>query len=224
MSALALRLSPYAERVNHLTLRERVLVFAAAVTLVFVAWQLLFMDRLAARQRAATQELTAIQERLATFEAGALGGAGGLEGDPLLQAAARQRALTVELARVDGQLAAVSSGFVEPARMAELVRKVMTQQPRLSLVSLRNLPLENMLPVAEGQKAQGPYLHPLEIVVEGDYFAVIDYLRDLAALPWRLQWRVVEIEARDYPLNRVRIELCTLSLVPEWLSIGKRGS
>ena len=223
MTALALRFSPYAERLNRLTLRERALVFAAAVALAFVVWQVLFMDRLVARQRAATQELAAIQERLATFEAGTLGSEG-MSSDPLLQAAARQRALGVELARVDGQLAAVSAGFAEPARMAEVVRSVMSQQPRLSLVSLRNLPVESMLPVAEGQKPQGPYLHPLEIVVEGDYFAVIDYLRDLAALPWRLQWRIVEVEAREYPINRVRIELCTLSLSPEWLSIGKRGS
>ena len=37
------------------------------------------------------------------------------------------------------------------------------------------------------------------------------------ALPWRLYWQAVDIEVLDYPRNRIRIEVSTLSLNEEWI-------
>jgi MSHA biogenesis protein MshJ len=65
----------------------------------------------------------------------------------------------------------------------------------------------------------GPYLHPVELVVEGNYLDIVTYLHALEALPWHFYWRVLELETKTYPRNRVRIELNTVSLEKEWIGV-----
>jgi MSHA biogenesis protein MshJ len=62
-------------------------------------------------------------------------------------------------------------------------------------------------------------VHPVEIVIEGSYLDVLEYLRALEALPWHFYWKVLELNSGTYPLNRVRIELSTLSMDKEWLGV-----
>jgi MSHA biogenesis protein MshJ len=72
---------------------------------------------------------------------------------------------------------------------------------------------------AGAASGSGPYLHPVELVVEGRYLDVVAYLRALEGLPWRFYWRVLQLETKTYPLNRVRIELSTVSLDKEWIGV-----
>jgi MSHA biogenesis protein MshJ len=68
-------------------------------------------------------------------------------------------------------------------------------------------------------KDLGPFLHPVEIVVDGDYMSVVAYLRALEALPWRIHWQQLELKATDYPSNRVHIVIGALSLSRYWISV-----
>ena len=65
----------------------------------------------------------------------------------------------------------------------------------------------------------GPYLHPVELIIEGNYLDIVSYLHALEALPWHFYWRVLELETKTYPRNRVRIELSTVSLEKEWIGV-----
>lgn len=237
MNALAptlARTRALAERVDRLSLRERVLVFGAAVALAYVAWQSLLMDPLAARASAAEQRLVEVGERLQAVDATLAAG------DPRSQALARRRALTDRVEALDATLQEAASGYVPSERMTEMLRDVLESQRGLRLVTLRNLPVQSLASVvpagavAPGAEAgsppssagstlqveaQGPFVHPVELIVEGDYAAILDCLQALERLPWRLQWRRIDVAAGEYPVNRVRIELGTLSLSREWLSV-----
>jgi MSHA biogenesis protein MshJ len=223
------RLTALAERVDRLSLRERGLVFGAAVVVGYVAWQSLVMDPLAARA-------TAAQTRIADASARALQ-TGAAATDPRLEALERRRAMSDRLAALDRELGGAAGGFVPPDRMIDLLRDVLAQQHGLTLVSLRNLPVESLAaPVADPGTAPagapadgavpplpagtpGPFLHPVELVVEGDYAAVVAYLQALERLPLKVQWRRLDLAAGEYPTNRVRIELATLGLGREWIRV-----
>jgi len=111
--------------------------------------------------------------------------------------------------------------------MLEALRDVLNKQQGLRLVSMRNLPVTSLAtpsgdtkaaeskPVASG----GPYVHSLELVVEGSYLDVLRYLQSVEALPWRFYWQVLELKTTEYPLNRVRVRLNTLSMDKEWLGV-----
>jgi MSHA biogenesis protein MshJ len=216
------KVRPLVERLDGFSLRERALVFGAGVALLYVAWQSLLMDPLTVRGKAAEQHLADARRQMTMSEQ--IGAA--VAHDPAVEAALRNGALAARLAALDSNLNTVAHGYVAPERMTELLRSLLSEQRGLTLVSLANLPVESLsLPSASKQAAviapddRGPFLHPVEMVVEGDYGSVVVYLRALEALPWRIHWQRVELVAGDYPVNRVRIVIGALSLSRYWMSV-----
>jgi MSHA biogenesis protein MshJ len=216
---------PLIERLDALTLRERVIIFAAGVTLVYIAWQTLFMGPLTARAKSAEQHLADVRQQAAVIDQ--IGTASSQ--DPAVAAALRNRALGERLTGLDREINSAAQGYVAPQRMNELLRALLAQQHGLKLISLTNLPVES-LSRADGAKVdgkassippgdRGPFLHPVEIVVEGDYASVTAYLRAVEGLPWRIHWRKLELVAGQYPVNRVTLVIGALSLSPDWMSV-----
>jgi MSHA biogenesis protein MshJ len=216
------RVRPFIERLDALTLRERIIIFSAGVALVYIAWQWLLMDPLAARAKAAEQHL--VDARRHTSMMDQIGAASSL--NPAMAAAARNRALAERLAALDAELSSVAQGYVAPERMTELLKELLSEQHGLKLVGLANLPVQSLShPLAGAPDApiaaddRGPFLHPVEMVVEGDFGSVVAYLRALEALPWRIHWQQVELTAGEYPVNRVRIVIGALSLSRDWMAV-----
>jgi MSHA biogenesis protein MshJ len=230
---IAVRARPLIERVDQMSLRERVTIFGAGVALLYVAWQTLLMDPLTARAHAAEQRLAEVRHRLDVADLASTVASQ----DPAISAALRNRALDQRLAAIDAELAEAARGYVSPGRVAELLRELLASQQGLKLLSLRNLPVESLgrppppavsAALAEPATAatvpdasdRGPFLHPVELIVEGDYLSVVSYLQALEHLPWRMHWERLELRAGDYPLNRVRIDIGALSLSRDWMSVG----
>jgi MSHA biogenesis protein MshJ len=216
------KLRPFIERVDAMTLRERMLVFGGGVAILYVLWHTLLMDPLTVRAKSAEQRLTEARRQITMIDQ--VGAASAQ--NPAIAAAMRNRALQERLAALDAELNSVAKGYVAPERMTEMLRALLAEQHGLTLVSLANLPVES-LSQPSGSKPgasiaadnRGPFLHPVEMVVEGDYGSVVAYLRAIEAMPWRIRWQQVELTARDYPLNRVRIVIGAFSLSRDWMSV-----
>jgi MSHA biogenesis protein MshJ len=213
------QLSAWARSFDRLSQRERLLVLGAVVALLIGAWQLLLTGHMEARRRQLLEDLTTLETAmgLAAKTAAATTAA-----DPANTAAGRISELQARLQSVDGQLLARSAGMVPPQRMAEVVRTVLSLQRGLVLVSLRNLPPTRLPADAPGATpADGPrpYVHTVELVVEGQYLDLLAYFEALEALPWRFYWQHLELTTTHYPTSRVRLELGTISLDSEWIDL-----
>jgi len=220
ISSLRAGMKNAGQKIDRLSLRERILVFGSAVVLMYVAWQSQVMDPLALRAQQVTTRVEASQQLV---EGGGTAGQVA-EQDPAVLAVAREQALRERLATLELQLETAAKGYVPPERMVEMLGSLLRFQPGLRLVNLRKLPVEELAQAGEGKPAngpvgQGPFLHPIEIVCEGDYLTIVAYLKQIEQLPWRLHWRQVDIVALRYPLNRVRIEIGTLGLSRDWLTV-----
>jgi MSHA biogenesis protein MshJ len=198
------------ERVDALALRERVLVLTALAALVFTAWQTLFMDPLDARHRAAEGRIEALRNESTS---GVQDGAAGA----MTTALERERALRDRLAHLNAEINVASGAVVTPAQMATVLQEVLVRKGGLRLVSIDKLPPAPVTAPEPDAPAHGPYVHPLELVVEGEFSAVTGYLRELERLPWSFYWRGLEVDATSWPSNRVRIELGTLSTSIDWM-------
>jgi MSHA biogenesis protein MshJ len=212
------------ERIDRRSLRERLLIFAAAIGLVAIGWQMMVLDPLTRRVNTAAARLTEAHDQLARLQtAGAT-----LASSPLIAAAAHESELRARRAQLDARLADTASGYLPPERMTELLREMIAHQQGLTLVSLRALPVEDLGALARPAGATGadavttgagPYIHPVELIVEGDYLAILAYARALEALPCKLQWRRFDLLTEHYPVNRVVLEIGTVSLSAEWLRV-----
>jgi MSHA biogenesis protein MshJ len=137
----------------------------------------------------------------------------------------RELSLTEALADVDTQLRDAQRGMIEPKQMVHVLTAVLAQQSGLSLVLLRNLPVQSLLTAAgagtsadPGTAIAGPYLHPVEIVVRGDYLSVLAYLQALESQQGGFQWRRFELAATEQG-PEYHIEFTTLSMDANWLGV-----
>jgi len=206
-------------RFNAMSLRERALIAAAALAVLVLAWDQLFMNPLQAEKLRLRGELEETQKALEVLSASISGRA---NDNPMVAALEQKRSLNESLEAVDAELESASAGLIAPPRMLDALRDVLARQQGLRLVSMRNLPVRSLVIQAPDSKAamQGPYVHALEMVVEGSYMDVLRYLESVEALPWRFYWQALELRTTDYPMNRVRIRLNTLSMDKEWLGVG----
>jgi MSHA biogenesis protein MshJ len=205
--------SPLAARYEALSLRERAIVSVAILGLLVASWDSLLMEPLRLKRSALEVELAAAGEFGVTPQSAD-------ESDPRQASIRRAGELQTQLQGLDAQLANTASGFVSSKRMIEVLHDMLDRQGRLGLVSIRNLPVTGLITPADATApARPPYVHAIEIVIDGQYADILDYLSALEALPWKFRWTSLDLSTAGYPRNRVRIELSTLSLDSTWLGV-----
>ena len=208
-------MAPLIAKIDALSVRERLLVLITALVLIAAIWHTLLMQPLEQRAAETRAELAALEQRISAANQN-------LE-DQILQLAGggdEQRSRIASLRRrideINAALGDHAAELIDPAEMAQVLEGVLKEQSQLTLVRIRNTTPDS-LSANEEPDAVTFYRHGLEIEVEGSYAACLEYLNAIEALPWRLYWQVLELDVIEYPRNRIRIEVGTLSLDEEWI-------
>jgi MSHA biogenesis protein MshJ len=208
-------------RIDGMTLRERALVFAAALGLLALLWDQFLMNPLEQRERTAQSVLETLDTPAST---GAIDGAATLDvaSARLNDAVEREQTVRLRLNSINQELSSAAAVLLPPDRVVQVVRDVLAEQHGLELISLRNLPPIALVPPDNASSpVLGPFLHPVEITVAGDYLSVVAYLQSLERLQWHFYWRALDLKVDKYPRNVVRLEIATLGTEAEWLGVGE---
>ena len=211
---IAASFETFAARFDRLSLRERLLILAAALALLIGLWDVLLLAPLEVRRGALSTEVDSLQSAI-TATSAALQSSG--SNDPARNALVQIGRSQHDIDALDRQLQSAAVGLLPPDRMAAVLQDVLRQRQQVRLVSLRTEAATTLLPGPSDQG--GPYLHPVELVLRGRYLDILDYLRALEGLHWRLYWKTLELDNSAYPIDRVRIEVGTISLDRAWLGI-----
>ena len=215
----------HAAKLDAMSVRERVLVAGAVAVAIVMIWTIAIFDPISAKQRSLGSEIESIRmsmnSTIESLEASAAT-------DPVGLALRSERELKERLESINAELNSQSAGLIPPERMVEVIHDVLSKQRGVKLISLHNKPVTGLAqsskePTNDAGTAaslgSGPYMHPIELVIEGRYLDVMSYLRELETLPWHFYWKKLDLNSTDYPLNRVRIELGTLSMDKDWIGV-----
>lgn len=230
------QLTRLAARIDALTLRERVLLFAAAAAgIVFLAF-FLGLKPMFARQAALRVQIVQQQNNIEGLDTELRVKVEAAQVDPDAPVRTRIAAVQAETEALAGKLRAVQHGLVPPGRMAPLVDAILRANGRLQLVSMRTLAAEAVTGAAAGAAgaaasadtagAAAPaaepallYRHGVEVTVRGNYLDMIAYMAALESMPTRLFWGRAQLEAETWPTSRLTLNLYTLSLDPKWMTL-----
>jgi len=228
------RLVRLATRIDALTLRERVLLFAAiAASAIFVVY-FFALGPMFAKQDLLRTRIVQQQNNLEGIDNEIREKVEASQVDPDAPTRARIVAARAQLDALATSLRAMQNGLVPPERMAPLVDGILRANGRLQLVSLRTLPVEPLLgaakpqaaPASAGAEAQSAnkqgallYRHGVEVSVRGNYLDMIAYMAALEAMPTQLFWGRAQLEAETWPASRLTLTLYTLSLDAKWMKL-----
>ncbi len=215
VSQLLTKLEPLLATVDNMSMRERLLVFVTGLMLVGSAWYLGLMQPLDQQTTRSRSEIASLRERIAMYNQN-------LEVE-VLQIAGTDTAEREQLARIQGRLDEINKrmgGYVaeliDPAQMSLVLQGLLKKQSKLRLIRIRNVSPKSLSASADALTTTF-YRHGLEIEFEGSYLACLEYLEEIEDLPWRFYWQLLDIEVLEYPRNRIRLEVSTLSPDVEWI-------
>jgi len=217
-------------KVDAMSMRERTLIFAAFAVLVLSLINMLLLQPLSARQKALRsqmlqqqQKMTEVQSQIATVVQ---------ENSPDSNSPQRNQLKQIrqEIAEGKAFLNSNREKLVQPEKMAEHLRQLLSRNSRLQLVALQTLPVTPLLdqpnarraeqtPVAQATLDAQVYKHGVQLTLRGNYLDLLQYLSALEGLPQQMYWARVQMSVVQYPTAEITLILYTLSMDKTWLQV-----
>jgi MSHA biogenesis protein MshJ len=204
------QLQPLAERIDALELRERVLLLAAVIAVLFFSIDMLALQP-ALKSQQLTQERIAEQEtRLSALRTQARLLQYGGDVDPLQARREQRDELKQKLAELDARIVGQLGALVEPAQAAEVLEQVLARHRGLKLISLHasTRTLDDL--EIENGDSSGIGRYQIDLVLDGGYLDVLTYLKALESLPWKFFWQKVDFQSTEYPHATTHLQIYTL--------------
>ncbi|MHB1511706.1 MAG: hypothetical protein ACYCTF_13080 [Acidiferrobacter sp.] len=194
------------ERIDALTLRERVLLFAAIVAVTYGLVVAVAIHPLEVRAQTVKTDLAEARVQTAAVST---------QLDTLLAPSTRARehaelkTMSHKIRVLKRRLAHLAGALVPAREMPALLREVLARTPGVTLVALTD---QGTTAMRRSPKAK-PFLyrHEMVLVVRGSYRALVRYLTALAHTKKRVLWGRVTLTADHYPFSTLRLHVYTLS-------------
>lgn len=224
-------------KIDALTLRERVIIFAMTALILIVLVNTVLLNPQYAKQQQLSRNIQQDQTKIAAMRAEIQQKAASQTVDPDKENKARLQQLREQSLQMRSEVQGMQNGFISPDKISLMLEDLLRQNAQLRLISLKKLPATKLNEAALVKRAaetvaaapdnnssekQAPlavYRHGVEIVVQGGYLDLLNYLAQLEAMPWQLFWGGTKLDVQDYPKATMTLTLFTLSLDKEWLNI-----
>ena len=231
-------------KLDAMTLRERAMVFLAAVAAILFLIYAMSVEPLLAKQKLLQTQIKQQQNQIAGIDTEIGFKAQGFTVDPDAAVRAKLKAVQADIDSASAGLMAVQKGLVAPDKIAPLLEHLLRGNGKLRLMSMKTLPVTGMNEVALPQApAAAPaavaanvgatpagappapkprellYRHGVEIVLQGSYLDMVNYMDALESLPVQLFWGKARLDAQQYPNSRLTLTLYTLSLDSKWMKL-----
>ncbi len=211
-------------RIDAMTLRERIAIFVAmAAALLFVVNSLV-LEPLFARNRLLADQIRQQNMQVEAANAGVEAQMAAFNANPDAPAQKQLAELNTEAAALAGKLRAMQHGLVAPEKMGQLLQQLLRSNGKLKLLSLRTLPVSGMGgSSAEAKPAPAQrellYRHGVEVVLQGGYLDMLDYMEALEHSPQQVFWGRAQLDAHQYPNSTLTLTLYTLGLDDKWMTL-----
>lgn len=215
------------ETVDARVLRERALIFASAIALLFIAWsffiQAPFDDR-ARDMKTKFNELvaqrTATQQQIGEMNQTLLNDPGRLKEEQIKQ-------LQADIDAIDIKLKDASHGLVKAEQLPQILEDVLLRTSKLTLLDVATLPVhelqvetvtgdiyklnDRLAKNVQARRNLGVYEHVVQMRVAGSYSQITQFLIALEELPWRFYWQRLDYKVVEYPNAEIILRVYTLS-------------
>lgn len=214
-------------KIDDMSLRERAMIFAAAVFVVISLINALLLDPLLTKQKTLSEQVIQQQEKMKELQATMQSLLQAKRDDESSPLRVRSSELKQELDDLEDYLQSRQSRLVEPDKMADLLKQVLRKNSSLQLVALKTLPVGLLIEKPELENSNDKQLsahkqvfkHGVQISVRGGYLELLRYVSALERMPAQMFWGEVSLQVEQYPNSVLTLTLYTLSLDKTWLTV-----
>jgi MSHA biogenesis protein MshJ len=220
-------------KIDEMSLRERAMIFIAAGFVLISLVNSVLLDPLLAKQKVLSAQVVQQQEKMKELQGQIQSLLQAKQDDQSSPLRMRTVELKQQLQELDGYLQNRSSRLVEPGKMADLLKQVLSKNGNLQLVELKTLPASPLIEklksengieqiaqaVPSNDMQKQIFKHGVQISVRGGYLDLLRYVSMLEKMPAQMFWGEVSLNVEQYPDSILTLTLYTLSLDKTWLTI-----
>ncbi|WP_153913844.1 MSHA biogenesis protein MshJ [Shewanella sp. TC10] len=204
---------------NVLSQRERVLICVAALVLigmiVYLPVESIFKERQKLSRQLAqisndndvsSQQIELYQQRLAL--------------DPNVDYRNRLAHIEQQTQVIDADLDAQMVSMVPASYMPTVLTNLLGNVQGVKLLSFGSIAPTPLLQVGDEHK-MNLYSHGIKLTLEGSYFAILKFVESIESMPDKLYWKRLNYHVDKHPNATVELELYTLSINKEFISVAE---
>ncbi len=219
---MAERIKQYANRFDAQTLRERALISLSLLVVVAFLWWVYYAEPVLQQTVALERENQRIAGEVGNSRALLAQVRQRIKSGVHQEKQAQLSLLLQNLTELDQRLRVTTIELIDPENMFRLMNELVYRESRLKLLNLKRREVRPAIPRDDAEdSSQEPsiYRHVLEIEFAGGYLEILEYMRVLEAIDWKLLWDEIEINSDEYPRATVKLVISTLSTRKEWVGI-----
>jgi MSHA biogenesis protein MshJ len=224
------RLMAWREKVDALSDRERILVFAVVASLLVFVLMVLLIDPLMDERDRQGKDIKRLQQQIRNQNNALTVIEAELQVGVNRQKQQRRDRLQEQVVRLDQRIEESVVAMIPPQMMTEVLEQVLSQGGKLKLLALENLPVAPIIEQSaaspqSAEQAQPPveklglYKHRFVLTLQGNYLATVRYFEQLNQLPWRFHWDSLNYEVTDFPNAVITLQVHTVSRSEDWIGV-----
>lgn len=198
-------------RFDALSLRERVLVLAAALVVLLIGFYQLWLAPLENRLQAKKQQWATEQSHATAVESEIQA----LLHNAPLQTQSRLDAQQRIIDTLDEQLRQAGQRYPRQDELDGWLRTLLTERPGVQCVRFHTMAPSQVYPLPLDRSAKaGPRLYQsgVSLTLQGDFHSLLAYLQSVQRGPWRLQWGRWTYTVIQYPKAELQIDVRTYAI------------
>ncbi|MCT8988003.1 MSHA biogenesis protein MshJ [Shewanella phaeophyticola] len=211
----------WSEKFNQLSQRERLLISLASIVVIGMLLYLP-LESIWKQQQSTQKQLNGLQQendisrqQIDLYQQR-------LQLDPDKDYQQRLQLVSEQMSAVDAELDAQMVDMVPADYMPTVLANLLGNVKGVTLKSFASIeptPLLNM-----GDNSQvNLYSHGIKLVLQGDYFAILDFVSAVENMPDKLYWKRMDYRVETHPKALVELELYTLSVNKDFISVAKQN-
>lgn len=208
------------DRVDAMALRERVLVMVAMLGVIALLWDVLLMQPLDRSQKQLKPEVQGLRAEVSRINQSISEVAEKAQEDPNQLLTTQLEKNKKDLEQINSQLGNLTKGMIAPEEMVEVLKQMLARTAPLQLIELSTLAPEPLAALVPGEILPTQvYRHSVELVLEGRYLDVLEFLDSLEKMPWSFYWDHLDLQVEKHPIVRVRVTVGTLGREEAWIGV-----
>lgn len=210
MNKLQQQWQDWEEKFIALTQREKIILIAAAVFLTgFGMFKALIEPQIADMSKVDSQK-SGLQSQLLTANGQIADIQNALKTDPNEKIKDEIKVIREQIAKVESDLDQVMTEYVAPEQMASALTNLLMTSEQIRVIGMSVLPPQKVQDSSE-EDTPSYYRHLFEIDLEGDYFALMDFVQKLSLGSSQFNVQNLNYKVKKHPTAVMTLTLITIS-------------
>ncbi|WOH35903.1 hypothetical protein RI844_10965 [Thalassotalea fonticola] len=218
----------FSEKFSKLSLREQYIILLAGVVICFLLFNAFVFENAQSKNKRINNSISQLKSKNSKITLESAKAQVELANDPNKELDKQIALYRSKLDDIDNDLLSLTDELISPSKMRQALQDMLQLSPGVKLISFNALAPEQLIKdelstektlKESSSKKIDLYRHTIRVSLQGNYFQLRDYLKNVEQLSWSFYWHEFDYIVDDYPSATLNIEMYSLSTTKEFIGV-----